>query len=72
MLYERNIEYLSEIVKKVGGWHLNGQFNESIDFNERVHMLQNHFAVDIFFKWGVQERNGRKYLSIIPLKKKVV
>ena len=65
------MEYLPEIVKKIGGWHLNGEFNGSIDFNERVHLLQNHFAVDIFFKWGVQERGGRKYLSIVPLQKKV-
>ena len=65
------MEYLPEIVKKIGGWHLNGEFNESIDFNERVQLLQNHFAVDIFFKWGVQERGGRKYLSIVPLQKKV-
>ena len=68
---KREMEYLTEIVKKIGGWHLNGQFNENIDFNERVHLLQNHFAVDIFFKWGVQERNGTKYLSIVPLQKKV-
>ena len=65
------MEYLSEIVKKIGGWHLNGEFNESIDFNERVHMLQNHFGIGIFFQWGVKERNGKKYLSIVPLQKKV-
>ena len=43
-----------------------------MDFNERVHLLQNHYSVDVFFKWGVQKRNGQKYLSILPLKNKVL
>ena len=30
------MEYLPEIVKKIGGWHLNGEFNGSIESDQRI------------------------------------
>lgn len=61
-----NLQSIYDIVEAVGGWNLFGKYNEELSFNDRVELIQNEYAVNVFFQWGVKIRNGRKYLAIVP------
>lgn len=62
---KRNLFNLQAIVGFAGGWHLTGQYNESMSFQERVGILHNKLGLNVFFTWGVIDHNRANRLAII-------
>lgn len=61
-----NLMHLLELIDTVGGWHLTGNFQPDIDFDQRVRNLQLDVGVEVFFSWLVMEQEGQYRMALIP------
>lgn len=61
-----NLMHLLELIDTVGGWHLTGNFQPEVDFDQRVRNLQLQVGVDVFFAWIVMEQEGQYRIALIP------
>jgi len=53
------------IMEDAGGCQITGNYDSSLSFDWRVQKLQNQLGVDVFFTWGVIEKEGRNHLALI-------
>ena len=65
-LQEReNLAKLQALVAHAGGWNISGNLDPSVDFDERVGVVQNELGLSVFFNWGVIEHNGSYSVAVI-------
>ena len=56
---------LQALVAHAGGWNISRNLDPSVDFEERVRVVQNELGLSVFFNWGVIEHNGTYSVAVI-------
>ncbi len=62
---KENLANLQAIVAYAGGWNISGNYNGSVDFDERVRIVHNQLGLDVLFTWGVVEHNSSNSIAVI-------